>query len=209
MQENKAHRIFCIMGKSGSGKDTLYKKLLSDGELPFERLVSCTTRPIRAGEQNGREYRFYSVDAFRALEQAGKVIESRCYETVHGPWYYFTADDGRLDLEKHDYLGIGTLVSYEKIRDYFGPEAVIPLYITVESYTRLLRALNREKAQEKPSYTELCRRFLADEEDFSPERLAAAGITDSYSNDGGLDACVKAVRDTILAGKEHHGQEGI
>ena len=92
------HRIFCLMGKSGTGKDTIYRELLSDGALPFERLVPCTTRPIRAGEQNGREYHFYSVEEFRALERVGKVIESRCYETVHGPWYYFTADDGQIDL---------------------------------------------------------------------------------------------------------------
>ena len=78
------HRIFCLMGKSGTGKDTIYRELLSDGALPFERLVPCTTRPIRAGEQDGREYHFYSVEEFRALERDGKVIESRCYETVHG-----------------------------------------------------------------------------------------------------------------------------
>lgn len=202
-------RIYYVFGKSASGKDSIFKELISDGELGLLPIIIHTTRPKRSGEEEGREYFFNNEEELAALRKAGKIIEERVYHTVFGDWYYFTADDGRLDLEKHDYLGIGTLVSYEKIRDYFGPEAVIPLYITVESYTRLLRALNREKAQEKPSYTELCRRFLADEEDFSPERLAAAGITDSYSNDGGLDACVKAVRDTILAGKEHHGQEGI
>ena len=79
------HRIFCLMGKSGTGKDTIYRELLSDGALPFERLVPCTTRPIRAGEQDGREYHFYSVEEFRALERAGKVVESRCDETMHGP----------------------------------------------------------------------------------------------------------------------------
>ena len=109
--DNKGHRIFCIMGKSGTGKDTLYKKLLDDEALPFERLVPCTTRPIRAGEQNGREYHFYTIEDFRALEQAGRIIESRCYDTVYGPWYYFTADDGQIDLARHSTLLIGTLES--------------------------------------------------------------------------------------------------
>ena len=131
------------------------------------------------------------------------------YHTVFGDWYYVTADDDHLNPEEKDYLGIGTLVSYEQIRDYFGADKVVPLYITVDSYTRLLRALNRERSQEKPSYTELCRRFLADEEDFSEEKLAAAGIAESYANDGGLEECVEALRKTILAGKEQHGQERI
>ena len=121
------HRIFCLMGKSGTGKDTIYRELLSDGALPFERLVPCTTRPIRAGEQDGREYHFYSVEEFRALERAGKVIESRCYETVHGPWYYFTADDGQIDLARRSTLMIGTLESYLALRAYYGADRVVPV----------------------------------------------------------------------------------
>ena len=125
-RENARHRIFCLIGKSGTGKDTLYRELLNDGALPLERLVPCTTRPIRAGEQDGREYHFYTVEELRALEQAGKVIESRCYETVHGPWYYFTADDGQIDLARRSTLLIGTLVSYRALRDYFGADRVVP-----------------------------------------------------------------------------------
>ena len=127
IKENTArHRIFCLMGKSGTGKDTLYKKLLSDGALPFERLVPCTTRPIRAGEENGREYHFYSVEEFQAMEAAGRVIESRCYETIHGPWYYFTADDGQIDLTSRSTLLIGTLESYQALRDYYASSGLGP-----------------------------------------------------------------------------------
>ena len=148
IKENTArHRIFCLMGKSGTGKDTLYKKLLSDGALPFERLVPCTTRPIRAGEENGREYHFYSVEEFQAMEAAGRVIESRCYETIHGPWYYFTADDGQIDLTGRSTLLIGTLESYQALRDYyeqrFGAGCVVPIYVEVEDGERLQRALDR------------------------------------------------------------------
>ena len=145
------HRIFCLMGKSGTGKDTIYRELLSDGALPFERLVPCTTRPIRAGEQDGREYHFYSVEEFRALERAGKIVESRCYETVHGPWYYFTADDGQIDLARHSTLMIGTLESYLALRAYYGADKVVPVYIEVEDGERLQRALDRERSQRRRS----------------------------------------------------------
>ena len=197
MQEDKTHRIFCIMGKSGTGKDTLYKRLLSDGELPFERLVPCTTRPIRAGEQNGREYHFYTVDEFRALEQAGRIIESRCYETVHGPWNYFTADDGQIDLEHRSTLLIGTLESYLALRAYYGAERVVPVYVEVEDGERLQRALDRERAEAEPKYRELCRRFLSDSEDFSEERIAEAGISRRFINDD-LERCLSEIKEFLL-----------
>lgn len=197
MRESKAHKIFCIMGKSGTGKDTLYKMLLSDGDLPFKSLVPCTTRPIRAGEENGREYHFYTVEDFRTLKRAGRVIESRCYETVHGPWYYFTADDGQIDLEDHSTLLIGTLESYLALRDYYGADRVVPVYVEVEDGERLQRALNRERAERVPRYKEYCRRFLADCDDFSEERLAAAGITRRFENDD-LARCKQEIKEYLL-----------
>ena len=196
-KETGRHRIFCIMGKSGTGKDTLYRELLNDGALPFERLVPCTTRPIRAGECNGREYHFYTEEEFRALERAGKVIESRCYETVHGPWTYFTADDGQIDLERHNTLLIGTLESYLALRDYYGADKVVPIYVEVEDGERLQRALSRERAEQQPKYRELCRRFLADCDDFSEEKIAEAGITRRFQNDD-LQRCRKEIEEYLI-----------
>jgi len=69
-----------------------------------------------------------------------------------------------------------------KMRDYFGAEKLVPLYVEVEDGERLLRALTRERAQKKPNYAELCRRFLADSVDFSAERLKAAGICRWFEN---------------------------
>lgn len=176
------HRIFCIMGKSGSGKDTIYRKILEMAPSRFGTVVPCTTRPIRAGEKEGREYFFFTEEKFRALESAGKIIESRCYQTRYGPWYYFTPDDGQIDLEKKDTLLIGTPESYMSLKDYFGKDRVVPVYIEVEDGERLLRALNRERAEKAPRYDELCRRFLADCGDFSEEKLAEAGIWTRFMN---------------------------
>lgn len=189
--------IFCIMGKSGTGKDTLYKELLGDEALPFERLVPCTTRPIRDGEQNGREYHFYTTEAFEALQREGRIIESRCYETVYGPWHYFTADDGQIDLASRSTLLIGTIESYLALRGYYGADRVVPIYIEVEDGERLQRALDRERAESVPKYRELCRRFLADCEDFSEEKIAQAGITRRFINDN-LDRCRREIKDFLL-----------
>ncbi len=175
-------KIFCIMGKSSSGKDTLYKQILKDRSLHLSWIVPYTTRPIRFGETEGVEYYFTGEERLRQLEEEGKVIEVRAYHTVHGVWKYFTVDDGQIDLENQNYLIIVTLEAYRKIRDYFGADAVVPIYIEVEDGIRLRRALDREDLQSKPKYAELCRRFLADTEDFSEEKLLASGIHKRFFN---------------------------
>ena len=175
-------KIYCVMGKSSSGKDTVYKKL-KEQYKEFRLIVPYTTRPIREGEKDGVEYYFVDPEQFRAMKEDGKVIESRSYNTKCGIWTYFTADDGQIDLSAADYLLIGTLVSYQALREYFGEEAIVPVYLEVEDGLRLARALERERRQEKPKYAEMCRRFLADEEDFSEENLTKSGITERFGNE--------------------------
>ena len=175
-------KIYCVMVKSSSGKDTVYKKL-KEQYKEFRLIVPYTTRPIREGEKDGVEYYFVDPEQFRAMKEDGKVIESRSYNTKCGIWTYFTADDGQIDLSAADYLLIGTLVSYQALREYFGEEAIVPVYLEVEDGLRLARALERERRQEKPKYAEMCRRFLADEEDFSEENLIKSGITERFGNE--------------------------
>lgn len=184
-------RIFYLMGKSASGKDTLYK-LIMDSVPGLETIILYTTRPIRDGEREGVEYHFVDEDRLAKIRESGRLIESRTYQTACGPWTYFTVDDGQFDLEGKDYLMIGTLESYEKMVDYFGKETLAALYVEVEDGVRLQRALDRERLQSKPKYKELCRRFLADEEDFKEENLRRAGIVKRYDN-GDLKQCLKDI----------------
>ena len=189
-------RIFYIMGKSSSGKDTIYSRLLRDKEFGLKNVLLYTTRPVRQGEADGREYHFVDEERFRQFMDEGKVIEYRTYETVHGPWTYFTADDGQVDLKARSYLAIGTLESYENMKRYFGEENVCPIYVEVEDGERLKRALAREELQEKPRYAEMCRRFLDDTEDFSEENLERAGIKRRFQNVE-LESCMEEIREYI------------
>ena len=175
-------KIFCVMGKSATGKDTIYQKLLHENRLQLQRIIPYTTRPIREGEVEGREYHFCSEEDVQRLEAEGKIVELRAYDTVYGIWKYFTVNDSSISLDKENYLLIGTLEAYVKIRDYFGEENVVPIYIEVEDGDRLLRAISREKEQEIPKYEEMCRRFLADAKDFSEEKLKEAGIEKRFIN---------------------------
>ena len=175
-------KIFCVMGKSATGKDTIYQKLLNESGLDLKRIIPYTTRPIREGEVEGREYNFCTEEDVQKLEADGRIVELRAYNTVYGIWKYFTVDDGNIQLDKENYLLIGTLQAYTKIRDYFGADKVLPIYIEVEDGERLLRAIEREKSQDVPKYEEMCRRFLADAKDFSEENLKAAEIEIRFQN---------------------------
>lgn len=185
-------KIFIILGKSATGKDTIYKRLLEHKELNLRTVVMYTTRPIRVSENNGMEYYFVNEDKLNELKEENKVIEHRSYNTVHGIWHYFTVNDGQIDLEHHDYIMHGTLYSYGQIRDYFGRDNVIPLYIEVEGGDRLIRAILREKKQREPNYAEVCRRFLADEEDFSEENISRYGISKRYENSD-IEVCIREI----------------
>ena len=192
--------IAFIMGKSASGKDKIYKNLIEDESLKLNTVILYTTRPMRAGETDGVEYFFVNDETAVKMQESGRIVELREYNTVYGVWKYFTADDGQIDLKNGNYLGIGTLESFQKMKNYYGKDSVIPIYIEVEDGLRLTRAIHREQKQDNPHYEEMCRRFLADSEDFSEENIAKAGITRRFSNNGELEDCISEVKSAILGG---------
>ncbi len=195
-------KIFYIMGKSACGKDKIYSRLAADEELHLRKMILYTTRPIRAGEEYGKQYYFTDEKTLKDFRRSGRLIEARAYHTVHGIWTYFTADDGQVQLEEADYLGIGTLESFQKMKKYYGESSVVPIYIEVENGERLSRALKREKKQETPKYAEMCRRFLADEDDFSEENVLKAGIWKRFENID-LDECVQEIKQYIKCSCSH------
>lgn len=88
--------LLLVSGPSGSGKTTLCRQLAREGEAHYS--VSCTTRPAREGEVNGRDYFFLTREAFEADVAAGNFLE---HAEVHGNFY------GTLKSEVLDYLGRG------------------------------------------------------------------------------------------------------
>ncbi len=191
-------KIFFVLGKSCSGKDTIFKKLKEDRKLNLNTVTGYTTRPMREGEINGVEYFFVNNEELEALKNQGKVIECRDYNTVYGVWSYFTVDDGQIRLDRDNAILIGTLEVYNQMKRYFGEEQVVPLYIEVEDGLRLERALARERMQDVPNYAELCRRYLADRQDFSEEKIAEAGILKRYQNIDFDACCREIVRDVKI-----------
>lgn len=184
------------MGKSSSGKDSIFRELMKMYDGKLKTVVPYTTRPMRDGEENGDEYVFTDDKEFESLRSAGKIIEERSYHTIQGLWRYFTVNDGSFD-DDTDVMLIGTIDTYLSISRYFkDKKTVIPVYIECDDGERLIRAVNREKKRQEPQYRELCRRFLSDDEDFSEENLKKAGIDKSFLNDD-LMRCVKEIAESL------------
>lgn len=190
-----------IMGKSSTGKDTIYKRLKD--KIDTNVYVPYTTRPMREGEQEGREYYFLNREQFEELQHQDKVMEARNYNVINAQgekdiWTYATIADSQWDKEG-DFLSIGTLESYTSIIRYLEehPEKdlnMIPVYISIDEQERENRARKREEQQIKPNYEEMKRRFEADNRDFSKEKLEKAGIGESETFENyDLEKCVEQI----------------
>ena len=92
------------------------------------------------------------------------------------------------------------LLDHPAIKEYFEikykKNVVVPIYIEITDKERMHRAIIREDSQESPKYKELCRRYLADDIDFSEDLLSEANIKRRFSNMNG-DNCFKEICEFI------------
>jgi guanylate kinase len=140
-------KIICLIGKSGSGKDTVFGRLLSLDIPQLEPVVTYTTRPRRANEQEGREYYFTDDETLGRLEREGKVIEKRTYHTVHGDWNYFICET---DMGSGPRILIGTPDVVEKLCERYGNDSVCVIYLELPDRERLQRCINRKHSRRSP-----------------------------------------------------------
>lgn len=187
-------KIFVFIGPSCSGKDTIFKNITNENNL--KPIVLYTTRPKRDKEIDGITYNFITDQELKEMDNNNEIIEKREYNTIYGIWTYATCSKS-IDLDNNNYAIINTLEGYKKLKEYYGSDTVIPLYISVSKKIRLERAINREMKQKEPKYEELCRRFLADSKDFSNEKLIEAGIIKTYNNDNSIDIVIDEINQTI------------
>ena len=178
-----------MIGKSGSGKDTIYKEILKEADKHLVPVIPYTTRPRRADEIEGLNYHFVTEEQLACFQQQGRVMECRQYHTVQGIWSYFTL---QFDLEKDsDYILITTLEGVDNIVRQYGAEIVHVVYLYIDDKERLLRCIQRESKQSGPNYAEVCRRFLADQQDFSEEKLKRCVHVHSVNTNQPLSQCIQ------------------
>jgi guanylate kinase len=98
--------LIIVSGPSGSGKSTLIHRLLAEDGLPLRLSVSVTTRSIRPGECEGKDYFFRSDEEFRKGIAEGAFLE---HAQVH-QWFYGTP---RSEVERYLEQGVGVLLDID------------------------------------------------------------------------------------------------
>lgn len=136
-------KIFVLCGKSASGKDTLMSKIL--GTAGTNKTIGClpsiTTRPMRKGEIEGKEYHFVSDSVFEQLTKEGSVTCIKTFETCQGIFKY-----GKLPASQtlyDDVITIGDIDCIKELRQLYGVDNVIGVYLLASNECRHMRAMMR------------------------------------------------------------------
>ena len=188
--------IFLIVGRSGSGKDTVCSRVLNLTKsgltnISLHPIIAYTTRPMRTGEKNGKQYHFVDENFLRQAENSGRLITLNSFNTFNGVWHYFNIDD-KWYSDNKNYIAVTNLKSALDFKYYYGEERVRIIFLDVCEDALLQRAISREKKSLKPDFKELCRRFLADAEDYSAENIKKTDI--SIPNEDSSDTAINITR---------------
>lgn len=153
-------RIVAFAGKMGAGKDSLISLVSEELQMPIA--TSFTTRPMRSGEVEGREYQFITKEEFTEKERKGEIAEHTHYHVADGDVWYYGLTREELEKSKH----ILTIVNPDGLRqleEMYG-DKVVSILIECSDRERLLRAVNRDK---NANIQEICRRMNCDDIDFA------------------------------------------
>lgn len=180
--------LVVLSGTAGSGKDSVVRRMQERG-IPFEFIVTCTTRPPRPGEENGRDYFFVSDSEFQELLRRGDLLE---HAEVYGQQYgnsktqvRQTLAAGRDALLRIDVQGADT------IRRKCPPAVTIFLTASSEEeLTRRLRKRGSETAEQLALRLRTAREEMRRIPDFDYVVVNA---------DGELDAAVETIAAILRA----------
>ena len=195
--------LCCILGKSGSGKDTIVKELLEYNK-DIKVAISYTTRPMRKNETNGVEYNFITEKQFMDKLSKGEFIETREYKVINESgqddiWHYGLAYDSFTLNE--DYMVIVDPQGLKALKEKLGDALIISFYIFAEEGIRLNRCTNRENITHE-KLDEINRRFKADEKDFANDKIDNLDYYLINNNLDNLQQNVEFINKEILLNKD-------
>ena len=113
-------KIFYLMGKSSSGKDTIYKRIMQHEEIQLKKVVPYTTRPMRADDEANPTHTFVTQEEFDELDNRVGYTKFNGYEYCATAEQVdnndiYVIDPAGVDFFKEKYHGIKTpIVVYIK-----------------------------------------------------------------------------------------------
>lgn len=166
--------IFCVIGETNSGKNTILNEILDDEEfiksVNIRKLVYGTTRPKRPGEKEAEDYYFMSKKEFLDFHHTypDKLVEYRGYNSVWGRVYYFTKEKYISDLAGKNIICTCVPMQYKLYTDWIKrmnkQYKVHIIYLNTSLYNTVKRGLNR--ANDDKDVFDLCRRIVEDKEQY-------------------------------------------
>lgn len=163
-------KVFMIIGKSFSGKDTLMNEILSDKEFcksnNLEQLVRCTTRKMRPGEVEGKTYYFITDEDYENNYKDRDDVITTSYDSEFGTLYYIT-DFSKLEPGKN-YITVGDTESIESYKKILGRRLCI-VYLMPPDWVLFQRFSKRNDNSEYDDlkYKEIHRRYIDDLQKFN------------------------------------------
>lgn len=138
--------IFCILGESGSGKDTLVEYTLKEFKLDLKPVLSYTDRPIRQGEQNGKEHIFLSKDEMTEFLKSNKK-DIAAYTQIGETGYRYCAMTSVIDRSDIYIIDPNGLKEFkERTGDRYN---IVSIYIDCPLKERRKRTEGRSDAASK------------------------------------------------------------
>jgi len=182
-------RIAVLSGPSGSGKSTIVNRLVESAPVKLAKMISATTRPKRAGEEEGKDYYYLSPQEFERRRLAGEFLE---YAEVFGSGYWYGTLKSELDRAARSgawaLLEIDVQGAKSVAQEY--PEAVT-IFLKASSDQEYEARLRRRGTESD----EVIRRRMA----IAREELKAAGFYRYQVINDELDEAVREIAQILIS----------
>ena len=191
MKKMNKIKLIAIIGRSASGKDYLFKHTLKNNP-DLNPVIHYTTRPRRDGEVDGRDYFFVVESEFQRKEDNYEFFSITSFRD----WRY-GIDSNSFNPNK---INIGVFNPFEisQLYGFFKDKFhLIIIETQADELSRYQRSLERLQPFDEEGLQEMCRRNLADKEDFESIKdipRCTLDTTDYFAsvyNEGFMDAIVK------------------